>query len=735
MYCRIDFSTHFRASRGGDADWASPFSRMVLGAFWLIGFSFALPLSASDVEWPRHGLNAEETRFSSLKQINESTVENLGLAWSFPMGTRRGLEASPIMVDRTLYVTSAWSKVYALDAVTGALKWSFDPQVPKAWGANACCDVVNRGVAVAGDTVFVGTLDGYLVALERETGALKWRVLTIDPEKPYTITGAPRVVGNNVLIGNGGAEYGVRGYITAYDAQTGNQAWRFYTVPGDPELPVEHAGLDLARETWSGRAYLEAGGGGTVWDSMAYDESLGLLYIGVGNGAPWNREVRSPGGGDNLFLSSIVALNAETGDYRWHYQTTPGDSWDYTATQHLILADIEIEGVTRAVIMQAPKNGFFYLLDRTDGRFISAEPYTEINWATHVDPATGRPVETEDARYTDDLELIRPAPFGGHNWHPMAFHPDAGLVFVPAMRNLSVYSSSPEDYQYLSGPHWNTGQNETAAADSPMGSLDPVSLAPVVDALMQGMLIAWDPIQQAPRWIEPLPTMWNGGVLATAGGLAFQGNGSGDLVAYRAEDGARLWRYQAPTGIVAPPITYQIEGEQYLAVLAGWGGAVGLVLAQAEAKTGNEGTLLVFKLGGEAELSEKPILVSREFSLQARTASERDLARGAALYNQHCMRCHGIGAVSQGLVPDLRYMNQSTHDIFEAIVYDGVLSEAGMIGFKDVLSKGEVAALHSYLIDTAHVASEGEPTFGDAQKRGIQATLLGWLGTVLDAVL
>ena len=702
---------------------------------WCLCGSMAIgQVSAEDVAWPEHGLNSAETRYSPLQDINRDTVADLGLAWSHTMGTRRGLEASPIMVDRTLYVSSAWSQVHAFDAVTGELKWSYNPEVPKAWGANACCDVVNRGVAVAGDSVLVGTLDGYLVSLRRQDGTVNWRVLTIDPNRPYTITGAPRVIGDLVVIGNGGAEYGVRGYVTAYDIETGEEAWRFYTVPGDPDQPVEHEALAIAQPTWMGREYLVSGGGGTVWDSMAYDADLGLLYIGVGNGAPWNREVRSPGGGDNLFLSSIVALEAETGEYRWHYQTTPGDTWDYTATQHMILAELEIDGVERPVIMQAPKNGFFYVLDRTDGTLLSAEPYVAINWATHVDPETGRPVETPDARYTEQLELIRPAPFGGHNWHPMAYHPEDGLVYIPAMRNLSAYASGADNFNYLPGPHWNTGQNDAAAADSPLGSMDPIALAPLVDELMQGVLVAWDPVEQQPRWSQPLPTMWNGGVLATSGGLVFQGNGSGALVAYASDTGDSLWSFQAPTGIVAPPVTYKIDGQQYVAVLAGWGGAVGLVLAQQQAKFGQQGTLMVFKLGGDAELAPVAIPRAKTFALQPRIANESEEALGAALYNQHCMRCHGIGAVSQGLVPDLRYMSQATHDIFGAIVYDGVLEGAGMIGFSDVMSEDEVSAVHAYLIKTAIDAADGsrdEP----APPTGIRATLLSWLGQLLDRVL
>ncbi|MBL4680694.1 MAG: PQQ-dependent dehydrogenase, methanol/ethanol family, partial [Pseudomonadales bacterium] len=390
--------------------------------------------------WLNHGRTYSEKRQSPLTQITPKNIPNLGLAWFFDTGTRRGLEASPIVVDGIIYTTGSWSKVFANNAVSGELLWSYDPKVPKSWGVNACCDVVNRGVAVQGNSIFLGTIDGRLIALNRHTGETIWDKLTIDNSKPYTITGAPRVVNNTVVIGNGGAEYGVRGYVSAYDVDTGEMVWRFYTVPGDPALPPESAAMVKAAKTWTGDLFYKVGGGGTVWDSMAFDPELNLLYIGVGNGSPWNRALRSPGGGDNLFLSSIVALNASSGEYVWHYQTTPADNWDYTATQHMILTDLKIHGENRRVIMQAPKNGFFYVLDRRNGELISAENYIPINWASHVDVESGRPVETEIADYRFEVQMTKPAPFGGHNWQPMAFNEETGLVYIPAMENVAPYS-------------------------------------------------------------------------------------------------------------------------------------------------------------------------------------------------------------------------------------------------------------------------------------------------------
>ena len=361
----------------------------------------AARLIAADAEpgeWMGHGRTYGEQRFSPLDQITTGTVGTLGLSWFADLDSRRGQESTPIVVDGVLYVTTAWSRVKAFDAATGTPLWSYDPEVPGEWAVNACCDVVNRGVAVWDGKVFVGSFDGRLIALDAATGRELWDVNTIDRTKPYTITGAPRVVKGKVLIGNGGAEFGVRGYLSAYDAATGALAWRFYTVPGNPADGFEQPILQKAAETWSGE-WWKLGGGGTVWDSMAYDPELDLLYVGVGNGSPWNHLLRSEGKGDNLFLASIVALDPDDGSYVWHYQTTPGETWDHTATQHIIVADLRIDGAERRVVMQAPKNGFFYVLDAKTGALVSAKNFTEISWATHVDMKTGRPVENPAARY------------------------------------------------------------------------------------------------------------------------------------------------------------------------------------------------------------------------------------------------------------------------------------------------------------------------------------------------
>jgi PQQ-dependent dehydrogenase (methanol/ethanol family) len=653
-------------------------------------------------DWLTHGRNYQETRESPLDQINVDNVHRLGLAWYLDTGTKRGLEATPLVIDGVLYTTGSWSKVFAVDAVTGESLWNFDPQVPRAWGVNACCDVVNRGVAAWGNNIYVGTLDGRVIALERTTGEVVWETMTIDQSRPYTITGAPRVVKGNVIIGNGGSEYGVRGYVSAYDAQTGEMNWRFYTVPGNPDEPFENDAMAMAARTWSGDLWWEVGGGGTVWDSMAYDPELDLLYIGVGNGAPWNRHVRSPGGGDNLFLSSVVALKPETGEYVWHYQTTPGDSWDYTATQHMILADILIGGVTRKVLMQAPKNGFFYVLDRETGELLGAEQYVEATWASHVDIESGRPVETENADHSRENRLTKPAPFGGHNWHPMSFNSATGLVYIPAIDASAQYSTA-KNFEYLPGKHWNLGQSSTEMTPP----FDAALIRGMVKRILKGHLLAWDPVEQAEVWRVDHSSMWNGGLLTTAGNLLFQGTGDGRFVAYRADTGEPLWEAPAHTGVVAAPVTYVIDDVQYVAVMAGWGGAPALSFDLPDTLKGQNGRLLVFRLDGTEELPEPVAPPAREQPPE-RTGTEEGIARGGSLYNEHCGRCHGAAMMNGTLVPDLTRMSAEKHRIFKPIVLDGILQGTGMVSFADVLDGADTDDIQAYVLDVANNRWEDE---------------------------
>jgi quinohemoprotein ethanol dehydrogenase len=652
--------------------------------------------------WLTHGRTYSEQRFSPLDQINTTTVGTLGLAWSLDLDTDRGQEATPIVVDGLMYSTSAWSKVQAIDAATGRLLWQYDPQVPGETGAKACCDVVNRGVAVWKGRVYVGTLDGRLVSLDAKSGQPVWSVATTDPQKKYTITGAPRIVKGKVIIGNGGAEFGVRGYISAYDADSGKLVWRFYTVPGDPAQPFEAPILKQAAATWKGE-FWKLGGGGTAWDSIAYDPQLDLLYIGTGNGSPWNQRVRSPGGGDNLFLSSIVALRPDTGEYVWHYQTTPGESWDYTATQHMILADLVIDGQPRKVLMQAPKNGFFYVLDRQDGKLLSAKPYVMLNWAKEIDLKSGRPVVNPDALYgtTGKPWLALPGPLGGHNWQPMSFSPQTGLVYIPAQDIGFAYIDDKTFEPHAIG--FNIGV-DMAAASMPQ---DPTAKAQVL-AGVRGYLKAWDPVAQKEVWSVEHPAAWNGGVLSTGGGLVFQGNVAGSFGAYDARKGSLLWSFAAQTGIIAAPMSYAVGKDQYVAIVVGWGGAYPLTAGEIARKGSmavNRSRVLAFRLGATEQLP--PVAAQSPAEVQAkppeRFGNDATLAEGKALFQHYCSVCHGDAVVGAGVVSDLRWsLALQAADKWQRIVRDGALRNRGMISFAEVLTLEQTEAIRAYVAGRAN---------------------------------
>ncbi len=668
----------FAASAAGPAD---------------VGHARIVAADSEPGEWLSHGRTYDEQRFSPLDVIDVDNVGDLGLAWSFDLRTKRGLEATPLVVDGVMYLTGAWSRVFALDAATGRLLWEHDPRVPGATARKACCDVVNRGVAAWRGKVFVGTLDGYLVALDARDGSVVWRVLTVDPSLPYTITGAPRVVKGRVLIGNGGAEYGVRGYISAYDAETGVLDWRFHTVPGNPADGFESPAMKMAAETWNGE-WWQLGGGGTVWDSMAYDPELDLLYVGVGNGSPWNRRLRSPGGGDNLFLSSIVALRPETGEYVWHYQVVPSETWDYTATQHMILADIEWQGRARKVLMQAPKSGFFMIIDRITGEFLSAEPFAEVSWASHYDPATGRPVENPGQDYADGAATVKPTSGGAHNWQPMAYHPGTGLVYIPVLEAFATFEG-------VEAINVEPGLRNRGVVDPEDPPGDAQFLTVLQERLARGHLLAWDPRTQREVWRAPQLSAWNGGLLATAGGLVFQGGGDRSFRARRADTGESLFRFSTQTGVIATPISYAIGGKQYVTVLAGWGGSFGLMSGIAQPPSAPRGRVLTFALGGTAALPPIPDPVPIPDPPRSLELPDAEVERGARLYAKYCTFCHGTGMISGGSVPDLRRLPAAFHQNFQAIVRDGVMAMQGMPGFGDVLDADDVLAVQAFVIEQA----------------------------------
>ena len=515
----------------------------------------------ADVDWSRHGLDDAETRYSRLAQVNADNVHRLRAAWSWEIPkTGERIEATPLIVDGVLYATGPWSYVFALDAATGVELWSWDAGIgPKPDGRpSTCCGEVNRGVAIGGDKVFLGLIDGRLVALDRMGGFVRWSVRTTPADSDYSITGAPRVVGNRVVIGNSGADFGVRGYVGAYEAETGLPLWRTYTVPGDPALGYEDEAMAEAAKTWHGE-WWTAGGGGTVWDAIAHDPEAGLVYVGTGNGSPWSRDYRSPGGGDNLYLSSILALDADDGEMVWHYQTTPGDDWDYTATQHLMLLDLEVRGQSRKAIVQAPKNGFFYVLDRITGELLSAEPFADdLTWATHVDMATGRPAETSHARYGTTRggggAYLSPGWRGAHNWPPMSWNAGTGLVYVPAQNNAHYYQKV-QRFVYRPGD-WNTG----TTSGVPLWPRPPELKGPA------RLLLAWDPATNREAWRVPTQG-GHGGTMSTAGRLVFLSTGS-RLAALDAQTGDALWTFEVGRH-PGPPVTYAIDGRQYVAVASG----------------------------------------------------------------------------------------------------------------------------------------------------------------------
>jgi quinohemoprotein ethanol dehydrogenase len=643
-------------------------------------------------DWLSHGLDHAEQRFSRLTQIDAGNVARLGLAWSYNLESTRGVESTPLVVDGIMYVTASWSVVHAVDVRSGKRLWSFDPKVDRSKGYKGCCDVVNRGVALYKGKVFVASYDGRLIALDAATGQPVWEKDTIvDRRYSYTITGAPRVFKGKVIIGNGGAEYGVRGYITAYDAETGAQQWRWYTVPGDPSKPFEDDSMARAAKTWdpAGR-YWEAGGGGTAWDTLTFDPDLNLMYVGTGNGSPWARAKRSPAGGDNLYLASIVALDPDTGAYKWHYQETPGDNWDFTSTQPMILADLAIDGKPRKVILHAPKNGFFFVIDRTNGQFISAKNFVDVNWASGYD-AKGRPIETPMARVADRPREIIPSAFGARNWHPMSFNPQTGLVYMP-VQGIPITLMDNKDWRFNGAtplePHSNIGWNTANFVNA-----EPPASKPF------GRLVAWDPVRQKEVWRQEHVSPWNGGTLATAGNLVFQGTADGRLVAYDARDGKRLWQAPTGTGVVAAPMTYMVDGKQYVSVAVGWGGVYGIAARHTD--RAGPGTVYTFVLDGKALPPD--FVPYRLNSLLAGVKYDpAHVKEGTAIYLSNCAFCHGVPGVDRGgNVPNLGYSARNTIDRLDQYLFAGPGTVNGMPDFTGKLKPADVDKLKAFIQGTA----------------------------------
>lgn len=660
-------------------------------------------------DWMSYSRTWDEQRFSPLDQINDGNVGQLGLAWYDDLETLRGVQASPIVVDGVLYNISIYNIVTAYDGKTGEKLWTYDPDVGAEWARLACCGPSARGLAAWNGKIYIGALDGRLIAVDAKTGEEVWTTRTFETEgllNTYSITGAPRVYDGKVVIGNGGADYGVRGFVAAYDAETGERLWKFYTVPGNPadgpDGEASDSAMQIALPTWHGE-WWKYGGGGTAWDSFSYDPELNLVYIGTGNGSPHMWYFRSEGKGDNLFLCSIIAVDADSGEYKWHYQMVPEEEWDYTCTQPMVLADLEIDGRERQVIMQAPKNGFFYVLDRATGELISAKSYVSENtWASHIDMETGRPVLMPGAHNTTTPHLMNPSWLAAHTWHPMSWSPLTGLMYFSAQEQPAIYARAEDGGFNFVHHRSNSGQ-----AFGTMPELR-AKLQEEANAKEKGYLLAWNPVTQSEAWRVNYRVPGSGGVLATAGNLLVQGTIDKTLAIYRATDGAKLWEMNIDQAPVAGPITYMIDGEQYIAINAGWGGSPVYNLGPFQTATAK---LLVFKLGATgvtlppmpppADLPRPPML----------RASEAQISEGRALYAEvGCNRCHGDNAT--GGVKDLRFMTAESHAAFNDIVLKGTLADRGMASFADVLTPAQAEAIHAYLI------ARGNEDYADAAAQG-----------------
>jgi quinohemoprotein ethanol dehydrogenase len=642
-------------------------------------------VAAASADWLGRNGGSHETAYSALDSINTHTVRNLGLSWSLDLPGESSLEATPLAVDGALYFTGSYAAVYAVDGVTGKLLWRFDPETWKNAPAKLALTLsVNRGVAYADGRIFLASIDGRLIALDAKTGRMLWSVNTIPGPGMKSSTAAPRVFNGKVIIGNGGADAGERGYVTAYEAATGQQVWRFFITPGRPEENKGDPAMERAAATWSGE-YWKSGTGGAVWDSISFDTELNQIYLGTGNGGPYDSDLRSPGNGDNLYVASIVALDANTGKYVWHYQVTPRDCWDFDATQQMTLADLSIQGKQRKVLMQAPKNGFFYVLDRRSGKLISAEKIGKVTWAERIDLTTGRPVEAPNARYGKDDAVVWPSPTGAHSWQSMSFSPRTGLVYIPYMQI---------------GARFHKGQPLPGVV-----SIGGISIG-LVKADAQdgkGYLLAWDPVEQKSRWQVTLGTLWNGGVLSTAGDLVFQGAADGYLSAYDAVSGQRLWHFNSGLGIIAAPMSYSVHGKQYVSVLVGYGAsaAIGGEPMQAGWKYGAQPRrLLTFSLDGTAVLPPfaPPGLPVKALDNPALTLDKADVDAGHAIFNLACAVCHGLnlhGAGGPG--PDLRESGVAlTEEGLWSVVHDGRLLSRGMPQF-GTLPHERVHQIYTYI--------------------------------------
>jgi PQQ-dependent dehydrogenase (methanol/ethanol family) len=648
------------------------FSSTAIGA----AAEVSAPLPTSNSEWRLIGGGSYEQHFSPLRQINDATVKQLRLAWFADMPTVDGLIGVPMVADGVVYQSGALGKVWANDVRTGKLLWSYDAHIKfplaviPSWGSR-----LSRGLALWQDKVLKATGDCRLMALDRKTGAQLWEVHSCDPMAYKTITGAPRVGGGKVFIGNANADVGIgRGHVDAYDIETGKHLWRFYTIPGDPAKGFENKAMEMASKTW-GPQYWKHSGGGSAWDGITYDPVTNLVYIGTDGAAPSDPKERDSGSGDELFTCAIVAVNADTGAYVWHYSTTPGDGWNYDATMPVVLADLPIGGATRHVVMTAPKNGFFYVLDARTGKLANEpKPIVPVNWASRIDMASGRPVPLDDAKYWlkgTNGAVVSPSGMGAHSWVPMSYSPQTGFVYIPAM-------NSPE---FMASAAGTRAMNEDKLPS-------------------KGILLAWDPIKQQARWEHDVSPPFAAGILSTAGDLVFQGTTTGHFDAYRADTGEKLWSFPTGSSILAAASTVEIDGNQLILVAAGSGSMTGM--GTTDYATGPT-RLLAFSLNGTAHL---PASNKAREPFPKPPAPEADAAlakQGQNIFNDNgCTYCHGLALdVGPGSVPDLRRINAATYARFSQIVRGGLYKDAGMPVFADTIREDELPALKAYIINEA----------------------------------
>ncbi len=645
-------------------------------------------------QWMMYGRDYNEQRFSPLKQINADNVSRLGLAWYADLAERGGsYETTPVIVDDEIFVTSPWSKVYAFDARTGKRLWKYDPRVPGDFAVKLCCGIVNRGVAVWKGKVIWGTLDGRLIAVDAKTGKKVWETQATDPTKWLSITGAPRIADGRIFIGEAGSEFEERGYLSAYDAETGKQLWRWWAVPGDPSKGFEQPELASAAETWHGE-WWKMGGGGAPWDGITYDPVTGYVYLGTGNGATWPSEIRSPGGGDNLYTASIVALDAKTGKFKWYYQETPSESFDFDSTAQITTADLVIDGRTQHVVMHAPKNGIFYVLDAKTGKVLSAKPFVpSVNWMTGFDK-NYRPILNPEGDYGKTGKGFWLVGFQSHVWYPMSFNPETGLVYVP-----TTYAS----YPYVAKAGAKLG-NQLLSIDLTQCPKEP---APELQGA-GSYLLAWDPVKQKPAWTQREGT-GRSGTMTTAGNLVFQGTEEGPqfqgvpkFTAFRADNGDKVWSVDTQAQIVGGSASYALDGVQYVAVVAAGSGGFGGSYWQP-----NYARLLVYKLDGKAKLPPTKPYTPPELNPPPNFGDAALLTRGEKVYTAHCASCHGASDQVRvsSLFPDLRYAPELVNSAaFDAVVIGGALQDNGMVSFRKDVTPEDADAIRAFVVHEANAA-------------------------------